>query len=136
MSAGVALRVARAAGVPVEEICPEPSPSPGSAPTAVEDDAMRRTWQGSGMASGPKKERARGDVNTLAFDIMRQATGDTDDVVPEVQAKTDPAKDPAAVELGRRGGRRGGRARAERMTPEQRSEAARVAASARWKKSD
>jgi hypothetical protein len=32
------------------------------------------------------------------------------------------------------GGRRGGRARARTLTPEQRSEIARAAASARWKK--
>jgi hypothetical protein len=33
-----------------------------------------------------------------------------------------------------RGGKRGGRARAKSLTPEQRSEIARAAASARWKK--
>ncbi|MGB6058534.1 MAG: hypothetical protein WBF71_09730, partial [Microthrixaceae bacterium] len=41
-------------------------------------------------------------------------------------------KNPAAVELGRLGGKKGGKARAERMTPEERSEAARKAAHARW----
>ena len=35
-----------------------------------------------------------------------------------------------------RGGKRGGRARAKALTPEQRSEIARAAASARWKKAD
>jgi hypothetical protein len=54
-----------------------------------------------------------------------------------VSESTDPeahddGKDPAAVERGRRGGQKGGKARAERMTPEQRSEAARRAAQARW----
>lgn len=39
-------------------------------------------------------------------------------------------KDPAAVALGRKGGL----ARAKKMTPEQRSEAARKAVSARWRK--
>jgi hypothetical protein len=43
-----------------------------------------------------------------------------------------PAKDPAAVALGRRGGLIGGRIRADRMSPEQRSESARKAAQARW----
>ena len=43
-----------------------------------------------------------------------------------------PAKDPAAVELGRKGGLKGGKARAARMTAEERSEAARRAARARW----
>jgi hypothetical protein len=42
-------------------------------------------------------------------------------------------KDPAAVALGRKGGLKGGKARAESMTPEQRSEAARKAAEARWR---
>lgn len=43
-------------------------------------------------------------------------------------------KNPAAVELGRRGGLKGGKARAERMTAEQRSSAARKAANSRWRK--
>ena len=41
-------------------------------------------------------------------------------------------KDPAAVELGRKGGLKGGKARAEKLTPEQRSDIARKAAQARW----
>jgi DNA modification methylase len=43
-------------------------------------------------------------------------------------------KDPAAVSLGRRGGLKGGRARAQRLTPAERSESARYAVMARWKK--
>ena len=47
---------------------------------------------------------------------------------------TDPyeGKNPAAVELGRLGGLKGGRARAEKLTPKQRSAAAKKAAKARW----
>jgi hypothetical protein len=41
-------------------------------------------------------------------------------------------KNPAAVALGRKGGLKGGKARAAKLTPEQRSEAARRAATARW----
>lgn len=41
-------------------------------------------------------------------------------------------KDPAAVALGRKGGLKGGKARAARLTAEERSESARVAARARW----
>jgi len=41
-------------------------------------------------------------------------------------------KNPYAVALGRRGGKKGGRARAANMTPEERSEAARIAVQARW----
>lgn len=40
----------------------------------------------------------------------------------------------AAAELGRRGGKKGGKARADKLTPEERSEIARKAAEARWEK--
>jgi general stress protein YciG len=43
-------------------------------------------------------------------------------------------KDPHAVALGRKGGKKGGVARAANMSPEERSEAARKAVQARWKK--
>lgn len=46
----------------------------------------------------------------------------------------DAQKDPAAVALGRKGGLKGGHARAAKMTPEERAEAARRAAKARWSK--
>jgi hypothetical protein len=78
----------------------------------------------------PDRSRKRPtDPNELAKQLVDEATG--------AQPKRDPdeGKDPAAVALGRKGGLKGGRARAERMTPEQRSEAARKAAAARWKKS-
>ena len=42
------------------------------------------------------------------------------------------AKDPLAVAFGRRGGLKGGRARAAKLTADERSEAARRAAAARW----
>jgi hypothetical protein len=44
-----------------------------------------------------------------------------------------PAKDPLAVELGRRGGLKGGKARAEKLSPSKRAQIARKAAQARWK---
>jgi hypothetical protein len=43
-------------------------------------------------------------------------------------------KNPAAVALGKLGGQKGGKARAEKLTPEQRSEIAKKAAQARWAK--
>jgi hypothetical protein len=43
-------------------------------------------------------------------------------------------KNPAAVALGRLGGKKGGLARAKKLTKEQRSEIARKAAEARWRK--
>ncbi len=57
---------------------------------------------------------------------MNIATGEVEDAPP------DDGKNAAAVELGRKGGLKGGKARAESMTPEQRSEAAKRAANARW----
>ena len=74
----------------------------------------------------PKRPR---DVNELAHVIGRIATGEQSDDAP-----AEDTRDPAAVELGRRGGLKGGKARAAKMTPEQRSEAAKRAADARWGK--
>ena len=45
-----------------------------------------------------------------------------------------PAKNPDAQALGRLGGLKGGAARAKSLTPEQRSEIARKAVTARWAK--
>ena len=78
----------------------------------------------------PERSRKRPrDPNQLAKQIVDEATDE------EPKQDPDADKDPAAVALGRKGGLRGGRARAERMTPEERSEAARKAARARWGRS-
>jgi curli biogenesis system outer membrane secretion channel CsgG len=66
------------------------------------------------------------DPNQLGKLIVNIATGEVEDT-PE-----DDGKDPAAVELGRKGGLKGGKARAASMTSEERKEAARKAARARW----
>jgi hypothetical protein len=63
------------------------------------------------------------DLNRLAAKIVKEST--------DPDARGD-GKDPEAVARGRKGGQKGGRVRAERMTPEERSEAARRAAQARW----
>lgn len=63
------------------------------------------------------------DLNRLAARIVKDSTD------PDAG---DDGKDPEAVARGRKGGQKGGRARAARMTAEQRSEAARMAARARW----
>jgi hypothetical protein len=68
----------------------------------------------------PKK-----DLNQTAANIMRLTTGQT---APE------PAKNPAAVALGRLGGLKGGKARAESLSAKKRKEIARKAAQSRWKK--
>lgn len=75
----------------------------------------------------PDRSRKRPrDVNELAAQIVEEATS------TDPPADPSNGKDPAAVELGRRGGLKGGKARAASMTPEERSEAARKAARARW----
>ena len=66
---------------------------------------------------------SRRDTNTLAFDIVQQATG---------QKPVEKEKDPAAVALGRKGGLKGGRARAEALSPAKRKAIAKKAAVARW----
>ncbi len=77
----------------------------------------------------PDRSRNRPrDLNQLAARLVDEATSDA----PRDPEPVEPEKDQAAVELGRRGGLKGGKARAERMTPEERSEAARRAVRARW----
>lgn len=68
------------------------------------------------------------DTNELAAAVVARATSEDDE--PE----SDPyeGKNPAAVELGRLGGKKGGKARAAKLTAEERSEHARLAAQARW----
>jgi hypothetical protein len=76
----------------------------------------------------PDRSRKRPrDVNELAKQLVDEATGDAEPFDP------DAGKDPAAVALGRKGGLKGGKARAAKMTPEERAEAARKAAQARWR---
>jgi len=79
----------------------------------------------------PKRSSRRPrDLNSLAASIVDDST----DEAPEPEP-VEPEKDPAAVALGRRGGLKGGKARAEKMTAEQRREAAKKAAESRWSRS-
>ena len=71
-----------------------------------------------------KRPRDPIQLGKLIVDI---ATGQVEDRVED-------GKNTAAVELGRRGGLKGGKARWAKLTPEQRSEAATLAAQARWRK--
>jgi hypothetical protein len=66
------------------------------------------------------------DQNQLAKAVVDFATGQRE---PDPEPR---AKDPAAVELGRRGGLIGGKVRAAKMSPEERRDSARKAALARW----
>ena len=71
-----------------------------------------------------RKKRPRDPIQfaKLIGDI---ATGQTTDA-------EDDGRDPAMSELGRQGGLKGGRARAEKLSPEQRSKIAANAARKRW----
>ena len=73
----------------------------------------------------PKRPR---DTNQLAKAIVDLSVGKTVDPDPNE------GKDPAAVALGRKGGLKGGKARAAKLSAKQRSDIARTAAAARWKK--
>ncbi len=72
------------------------------------------------MNSHPKRPR---DPNQLAKAIVDIATG---------QADEKPAPSPQRAKSGAKGGAN----RAARLTPEQRAEASRLAAQARWRKKD
>jgi hypothetical protein len=74
------------------------------------------------MPKGPKGEKRPADVIGAAVMVMRIATGEIDDTVP------DDGKDPAAKALGKKGGA----ARAKSMSPERRAEIAKKAAAKRW----
>ena len=65
------------------------------------------------------------DPNQLAKLIVDIATG-------EVEDKPTGEKDASLAARGRKGGKIGGAVRAARMSPEDRSQAAKVAAQARW----
>ena len=67
------------------------------------------------------------ELGKLIGDIL---TGQVEDRAPDVAP--DPDKDPAAVALGRKGGLKGGRARANSLTPSQRTKIAQEAAKKRW----
>lgn len=81
-------------------------------------------WYAEAMPDRSRK-RPR-DPNQLGKLIVDLATGEVTEPDP------DAGKDPAAVALGRKGGLRGGKARAAKMTQQERSEAAKRAAEARW----
>jgi hypothetical protein len=74
-------------------------------------------------SSKPKRPR---DLNQLAKFIVDTATGNAPPPPPE------PAKNPAAVALGKLGGAKGGKARAAALSPAKRKAIAKKAAAKRW----
>jgi len=75
------------------------------------------------------KKRPR-DANQLAYQVMLESTGQA----PKYEPTAEPAKNPAAVALGRLGGLKGGHARAAKLSRKKRSQIAAKAAKARWRK--
>ena len=73
------------------------------------------------MPRGPKGEKRPADVIGAAIMVAKIATG-------EIEESRGKAPNRA------KGGRKGGKSRADALTPELRSEIARAAAAARWKK--
>ncbi len=68
-----------------------------------------------------KQSKKPADLNRLAAAIVGDATDETP-----------PKPEPGHVRAGRLGGRKGGKIRAEGMTADERSQAAKKAAKARW----
>jgi hypothetical protein len=72
-------------------------------------------------------KRSSTDLNQTAFRIMQQSTG-------QATPPPAPAKNPAAVALGRLGGLKGGKARAAMLSARKRKQIAQKAAQSRWSK--
>lgn len=85
------------------------------------------------MPNRSSKAKRPTDLNQLAKHVVDLATGAAGD--PPLEDPTpQPAKNPAAVALGRLGGQKGGKARAEKLSADRRSEISRAAAQKRWQK--
>lgn len=80
------------------------------------------------MSQGAMPKRSSRDVNQVAADVLRAATGEPEPLTPKG------TKNPAAVALGRLGGLKGGRARAAKLSKSRKAEIARKAAATRWAK--
>lgn len=79
------------------------------------------------MPDRSKKPKRPRDLNLLAKMIVEIATEGEPAEIPS-------EKNPHAVALGKLGGLKGGPARAKKLSAEERKEAARKAAKARWSK--
>jgi hypothetical protein len=78
----------------------------------------------------PKQSKMPADPNRRA-----KATADIIDAILDRWPESEPpAKNPERVARGKLGGAKGGKLRAEKLSPERRSEIARKAAAARWTK--
>jgi hypothetical protein len=75
------------------------------------------------MPKGPQGQKRPADTVQSAIMGARIATGEIEEAAP-----------PKKAAAGRLGGKKGGKVRAEKLTAKQRSEAATVAAQARWRR--
>lgn len=78
-----------------------------------------------------RKPKLREDVAERAYRTLQEALGERPRTVPPSE-RTEDQRNREAVKRGSKGGRKGGKARAESLTVEQKQEAARRAAVARW----
>jgi len=76
--------------------------------------------------------RKKGEMESS--DLEKVATAVAEETSENGPTSKESIKNPHAVALGRLGAQKGGRARAEKLTPERRSEIARKAVQARWAK--
>lgn len=92
------------------------------------------------MAKRATKKDRLPDPAELAFRVVQAITGEPPADTPAEQPAQDAppltpdGKNAAAVALGRLGGQKGGKARAAKLSAKERSEIAKKAAAARWKK--
>ena len=96
----------------------------GRAGPAPSPHAWRRATDGVSMPRGPRGEKRPADVIGMSVKVMRIATGEEIDELP------DPGK-----EYAKKGGIKGGASRAAKLSPERRKEIAKRAAEKRWRKS-
>ena len=80
------------------------------------------------MPKGPNGQKRPGDVIGAAIMVARIATGEVEEGVQPVS--------PATKEARAEAGRKGARARTTAIAPKRRSEIAKTAAQARWRKSE
>ena len=89
------------------------------------------------MPKRSSKKRPRDDPNVLAAEIVaEEAPPEPERPIADEAEPTEERKNPHAQALGRLGGTKGGKARAAKLSAKRRQEIARIAARARWKKSD
>jgi hypothetical protein len=77
--------------------------------------------------------RKTSDPNVAAYRVMQHVIAMSEGREPPANAKEQPAKNPAAVALGRLGGLKGGKARAKSLSASKRKAIAKKAAMARWR---